>query len=191
MKDHELLVGLVLLTHAPSGSGAGLLLYDRGGAGLEAVVGDYGWLDDRTVDLGRSVHVRGSAFLAEVARAAAGLWRWSGDSDSEAADRWRRVADRCQDQAAISAVADGAEPGLVEATLVVDDEHASLATERSQQAVAEWEAPLEPTESTVEGRIGNRPRELTLYGGYRVFEANGAIGIRGITVGLHQSSPRG
>ena len=67
----------------------------------------------------------GTEFMAQVARAAAGLWSWSGDPGS--ADRWRHVADRCQDDTAVSAARGDHLKDQVLAELIVDDEHAQVA----------------------------------------------------------------
>ncbi|MGM9348474.1 hypothetical protein [Streptomyces salinarius] len=105
-----------------TGSGASLLAFDGKDGALEAVIGNYAWIGSPGSEPGRSVHMGGSEFMAQVARAAAGLWAWSGDSDS--ADRWRRVADRCQDATAVSAARGDRLRDQVLAELVVDDEHA-------------------------------------------------------------------
>ncbi|KIX79836.1 hypothetical protein SF12_01975 [Streptomyces sp. MBRL 601] len=117
----------------PTGSGASLLIFDGKEAGLQAVIGDYAWAGSPGSGPVRSVHVGGTEFMAQVARAAAGLWMWSGDPDC--ADRWRRVANRCQDDTAVSAARRGPlRKGLVLAELIVDDEHAQ-GTQRSEDGV--------------------------------------------------------
>ncbi|MFD0057255.1 hypothetical protein ACFVHR_26440 [Streptomyces sp. NPDC127168] len=107
----------------PTGSGASLLIFDGREKGLEAVIGNYTWAGSPSVEPAHSVHVSGTEFMAQAARAAAGLWMWSGDPDC--ADRWRRVANRCQDDTAVSAARRGRlRNDAVLAELIVDDEHA-------------------------------------------------------------------
>ncbi|MFF4260239.1 hypothetical protein ACFY1L_54820 [Streptomyces sp. NPDC001663] len=115
---------LVRPAKEPTGSGAGLLIFDGKDSGLEAVIGDYAWAGSPASTQARSVHVGGTEFMAQVARAAAGLWMWSGDPDS--ADRWRRVADRCQDNTAVAAARGDSLKDQVVAELIVDDEHAQV-----------------------------------------------------------------
>lgn len=107
----------------PTGSGASLLIFDGREEGLEAVIGDYAWAGSPGSEPASSVHVGGTEFMAQVARAAAGLWMWSGDPDC--VERWRRVANRCQDDTAVSAARGGPlRKDLVLAEPIVDDEHA-------------------------------------------------------------------
>ncbi|MFB7559800.1 hypothetical protein [Streptomyces brevispora] len=107
-----------------TGSGASLLIFDGRGGALEAIIGNYAWVGPPCSERARSIHVGGTEFMAQVARAAAGLWTWSGDPDS--ADRWRRVADRCQDDTAVSAARGDRLKDQVLAELIVDDEHAQV-----------------------------------------------------------------
>lgn len=107
-----------------TGSGASLLIFDGRDGALEAVIGDYSWLGSSASGRGHSVHMGGSEFMAQVARAAAGLWAWCGDPDS--ADRWRHVADRCQDDTAVSDARGDSLKDHVRAELIVDDEHAQV-----------------------------------------------------------------
>jgi hypothetical protein len=115
---------LVKPAKKPTGSGAGLLIFDGKDGAIEAVIGDYAWAGSPGSKQARSVHMGGTEFMAQVARAAAGLWMWSGDLDS--ADRWRRVADRCQDNTAVSAARGERLKDQVLAELIVDDEHAQV-----------------------------------------------------------------
>ncbi|MFJ7775035.1 hypothetical protein [Streptomyces yangpuensis] len=108
-----------------TGSGASLLIFDGRDGALEAVIGSYAWVGSPGSGQARSVHMGGTEFMAQVARAAAGLWTWSGDPDS--ADRWRHVADRCQDDTAVSAARGDRLKDQVLAELIVDDEHARVA----------------------------------------------------------------
>ncbi|MEU5521333.1 hypothetical protein ABZ759_11810 [Streptomyces sp. NPDC047860] len=144
---------LVRPAKEPTGSGAGLLIFDGKDGALEAVIGDYAWAGSPGSKQARSVHVGGTEFMALVARAAAGLWMWSGDPDS--ADRWRRVADRCQDNTAVSAARGDRLKDQVLAELIVDDEHAQV--------------PQSPEDSAL--RIGGACRH----------ENGSAVGIRGIS----------
>jgi hypothetical protein len=137
----------------PTGSGASLLIFDQRDGALQAVIGDYAWVGALRSGQARSVHVGGSEFMAQVARAAAGLWMWSGDPDS--ADRWRRVADHCQDAAAVSAARGDRLNYQVLAELIVDDEHA--------------QAPASQESTTL--RIGGACRH----------KHGAAVGIRGIS----------
>ncbi|MFJ5684299.1 hypothetical protein [Streptomyces sp. NPDC093099] len=107
-----------------TGSGASLLIFDGRDGALEAVIGDYAWVGPPRSERARSVHVGGTELMAQVALSAAGLWTWSGDPDS--ADRWRRVADRCQDDTAVSAARGDRLKDQVLAELIVDDEHAQV-----------------------------------------------------------------
>ncbi|RST13543.1 hypothetical protein E2C00_08735 [Streptomyces sp. WAC05374] len=118
----------------PTGSGAGLLLFDRDGGALEGVVGDHAWCGSPAADVSRSVHLGGSEFMAQLARAAAGLWAWSGDPDS--ADRWRRVAIRCQDATAIASARGNGAKDQVPVELIVDDEHTGMVNARSDEEYA-------------------------------------------------------
>ncbi|MFI1481886.1 hypothetical protein [Streptomyces sp. NPDC020747] len=146
---------LVKPAKEPTGSGAGLLIFDGKDGALEAVIGDYAWAGSPGSLQARSVHVGGTEFMAQVARAAAGLWMWSGDPDS--ADRWRRVADRCQDNTAVSAARGDhlKDQDQVLAELIVDDEHAQVP----------------------QGSEGNALR----IGGACRHENGSAVGIRGIS----------
>ncbi|WP_406297467.1 hypothetical protein OG948_17525 [Embleya sp. NBC_00888] len=117
----------------PTGSGASLLIFGRSDGALEAVIGDYAWVGSPGSERARSVHMGGTEFMAQVARAAAGLWTWSGDSYS--ADRWRRVADRCQDDTAVFAARGDRCKDYVLAELIVDDEHAQVAQGPDDNAV--------------------------------------------------------
>ncbi|WP_406478103.1 hypothetical protein [Streptomyces sp. NBC_01615] len=153
--------GRDLLRSAPQGthSGAGLLLFDRGGAPLEAVVGDHAWCGSGTSDGSRSVHLRGSELMGHVARAAGGLWVWSGVSES--ADRWRRVAEQCQDAVALETARGGDAASQVPAELIVDDEHAGI--------------------------MGAPPGDTLYFGGTSRRDQGAAIGIRGVTVAMRRS----
>ncbi|MEU9486919.1 hypothetical protein AB0D83_25150 [Streptomyces decoyicus] len=137
----------------PTGSAAGLLVFDGKDGALEAVIGDYAWAGSPGTMQARSIHVGGTEFMAQVARASAGLWMWSGDPDS--ADRWRRVADRCQDNTAVSAARGDRLKDQVLAELIVDDEHAQV--------------PEGPEDSAL--RVGGACRH----------ENGSAVGIRGIS----------
>ncbi|MGW3075121.1 hypothetical protein [Kitasatospora sp. NPDC001132] len=137
----------------PTRSGAGLLIFDGRDGALEAIIGDYAWAGSPGSKQARSVHVGGTEFMAQVARAAAGLWMWSGDPDS--ADRWRRVADRCQDDTAVSAARGDRLKDQVLAELIVDDEHAQVSQDPEGSAL----------------RIGGACRH----------ENGSAMGIRGIS----------
>ncbi|SEO94494.1 phospholipase D-like domain-containing protein [Actinacidiphila rubida] len=137
----------------PTGSGASLLIFDQRDGALQAVIGDYAWVGAPSSRQARSAHLGGTEFMAQVARAAAGLWMWTGDPDS--ADRWRRVADRCQDDAAVSAARGDRLSYQVLAELIVDDEHAQV--------------PASPESATL--RIGGAHRH----------ENGSAVGIRGIS----------
>ncbi|MER5681081.1 hypothetical protein ABT081_29570 [Streptomyces sp. NPDC002238] len=106
-------------------SGASLLIFDGRDGALEAVIGNYAWVGSPGSARAHSAHVGGTEFMAQVARAAAGLWTWSGDPDS--ADRWRHVADRCQDETAVSEARGDRLKDRVLAELIVDDEHAQVA----------------------------------------------------------------
>lgn len=149
---------LVRPAKEPTGSGAGLLIFDGKDGALEAVIGDYAWAGSPGSKQARSVHVGGTEFMALVARAAAGLWMWSGDPDS--ADRWRRVADRCQDNTAVSAARGDRLKDQVLAELIVDDEHAQV--------------PQSPEDRAL--RIGGACRH----------EDGSAVGIRGISAVIRQ-----
>ena len=108
----------------PTGSGASLLLFDRAGGPLEAVIGDHAWCGPSQTRVSSSVHLGGSEFMAQVARAAAGLWVWGSDPDS--AERWRSVANKCQDDTALESIRGGGIENQVSAELIVDDEHAAI-----------------------------------------------------------------
>ncbi|MET9880701.1 hypothetical protein ABZZ36_39785 [Actinacidiphila glaucinigra] len=153
--------GRDLLRPAPqrTHSGASLLLFDRGGGPLEAVVGGHVWCGPGTDDRPSSVHLRGSEFMAQVARAAGGLWVWSGAPES--ADRWRRVAEQCQDDAALETVRGGGDESQVPAELIVDDEHA--------------------------GVMGAPPGDNVYFGGANRRDQGAAVGIRGVTVAMRRS----
>ncbi|MFE2721898.1 hypothetical protein [Kitasatospora sp. NPDC059327] len=137
----------------PTGSGAGLLIFDGRDGALEAIIGNYAWVGSQGPERAHSVHIGGTEFMAQVARAAAGLWTWSGDQDS--ADRWRRVANRCQDDTAVSAARGDLLKDQVLAELIVDDEHAQV----------------------LQGSQANALR----IGGARRHENGSAAGIRGIS----------
>ncbi|PNG93447.1 hypothetical protein [Streptomyces malaysiensis] len=124
---------LVRPAKEPTGSGAGLLIFDGKDGALEAVIGNYAWAGSPGSMQAHSVHVGGTEFMAQVARAAAGLWMWSSDPDS--ADRWRRVADRCQDNTAVSAARGDHLKDQVLAELIVDDEHAQVPQGRENSAL--------------------------------------------------------
>ncbi|CAM5367565.1 putative protein OS=Streptomyces lavendulae subsp. lavendulae OX=58340 GN=SLAV_07775 PE=4 SV=1 [Streptomyces lavendulae subsp. lavendulae] len=147
----------------PTGSGAGLLIFDGRNGALEAVIGDYAWTGTPGDRPARSVHVSGTEFMAQVARAAAGLWTWSDDPDS--ADRWRRVADLCQDDTAVSDARGDDVEDQVLAELIVDDEHARIPREGDAGAL----------------RIG----------GSRRHENGPAAGIRGISAVIRRQEGRG
>jgi hypothetical protein len=104
-----------------TGNPAGFLLYDKPDGSLAAVIGNYPWLAE-AVGSYRSVHLGGYDFGASIARVAASLWNRL--SDQAAADRWRRVAEVCQDTAALIAARDEGPLHMVDAELLVDADHA-------------------------------------------------------------------
>lgn len=114
----------------PTGSGADIVLHDRSGDRLEAVIGDHPWLGadgspDEAREHPRSVSITGDAFLGSVAQAAGALMTAAGNRS--AAERWHHLAEVCRDQAAIAATRGDEQNGeQVRAELIVDDEHVAV-----------------------------------------------------------------
>jgi hypothetical protein len=144
----------------PTGSGASLLVFDRAGGPLEAVIGDHAWCGPSRTGGSTSVHLGGSEFMAQVARAAAGLWVWGSQPDS--AERWRSVANQCQEANALESIRGESIENQVSAELIIDNEHAAI--------------------------VHAKPDADTIYIGRSIHHEEGSsAGIRGITVALRAS----
>lgn len=145
----------------PTGSGASLLVFDRAGGPLEAVIGDHMWCGPSQNGGSTSVHMGGSEFMAQVARAAAGLWVWGSQPDS--AERWRSVANQCQEDNALESIRGEGIENQVSAELIIDNEHAAI--------------------------VHAKPDADTIYIGRSIQHEGGpSAGIRGISVAMRASS---
>lgn len=110
-----------------TGSGASLLLHDKGPGQLVAIVGNHDWLGAPATDVPVSVRLDDPGVTAPIARAVAALWESAqlGGLDTGAADRWRHLASAAEERAAMESATTGS-PRSADATdieLIIDNEH--------------------------------------------------------------------
>jgi hypothetical protein len=116
--------GRELLRTRVTGSGASLLLWDRGPGQLVGVVTGHGWVGATA----RSPHAAGVRVLAPVlcadlARAVASLWTGrSGEDFAGEPIRWRHLADNVEEEAARSLDDTAVDGTATTAELLVDEE---------------------------------------------------------------------
>ncbi|RLK23805.1 hypothetical protein DER29_1682 [Micromonospora sp. M71_S20] len=115
--------GRELLRTRVTGSGASLLLWDRGPGQLVGVVTGHGWVGATAGSPhATGVKVLSPALCADLARAVASLWTGrSGDDSAGEPIRWRHLADNVEEEAArsLDAAIDGT---ATTAELLVDEE---------------------------------------------------------------------